>query len=305
MIYEDSLFFDKGYAILINNESSPLYYFFDYDERDYSINMEFQHFHHFYEIFISLDEKASHIIEGDYYALEKYDMVLLRPALLHKSVYPARKPRKRLIINFSVPPNITGLEQSISTVLSVFDGKMPIYRFPPPIRTQLFSPLNDIFILGKQRRPQYELIIHSKFQEFLWLLSTHRRNNLYKPRQPIDSITHKIYVITSYIHTNYQTPLSLDIIAERFFISPYYLSHQFKKITGFTMIHYIQMTRVQNAQQLLLYTEMKVKDITEQCGFTSFSQFNRVFKKFCYFSPLEYRKKRQEMQQINQNQTIY
>jgi AraC-like DNA-binding protein len=291
MIYKDSLFFDKGYAILINNESFPLYYYFDYDERDYNVNMEFQHFHHFYEIFILLDEKASHIIEGNYYSLEKYDMVLLRPALLHKTIYPPGKPRKRLIINFSVPLNIPGLDRSIAKVLSIFDDKRPIYRFPEPIRTKLFSPLNDIFTLGKQHWPQQDLIIYSKFQEFLWLLSNYRKNNLYEAQQFIDSITHKIYVITSYIHTNYQNPLSLDILAEQFFLSPFYLSRQFKKVTGFTMINYIQMTRIRNAQQFLLYTEMKVKDISEQSGFTSFSQFNRVFKKFCHSSPLAYRKK--------------
>ena len=30
------------------------------------------------------------------------------------------------------------------------------------------------------------------------------------------------------------------------------------------------MTRVRNAQQLLLYTDMKIADITAHCGFTSF-----------------------------------
>ena len=83
--------------------------------------------------------------------------------------------------------------------------------------------------------------------------------------------------------------LSLDYISKKFFISPYYLSHQFKSVTGFTLINYIQMTRVRNAQQLLLYTDMKIADITAHCGFTSFSQFNRVFNKFCHTSPSQFR----------------
>ena len=37
------------------------------------------------------------------------------------------------------------------------------------------------------------------------------------------------------------------IISPKIFISPYYLSHQFKSVTGFTLINYIQMTRVRNA----------------------------------------------------------
>ena len=46
---------------------------------------------------------------------------------------------------------------------------------------------------------------------------------------------------------------------------------------------------MRNAQQLLLYTDMKVADITTSCGFTSFSQFNRVFNKFCHMSPSQFR----------------
>ena len=69
MYYNAPLLYEQAYSITINNAEAPLYYFFDYDERSYNINMEFQHFHQFYEVHILLDGKASHIIEGDYYAL--------------------------------------------------------------------------------------------------------------------------------------------------------------------------------------------------------------------------------------------
>ena len=46
---------------------------------------------------------------------------------------------------------------------------------------------------------------------------------------------------------------------------------------------------MRNAQQLLLYADMKIADIATSCGFTSFSQFNRVFNKFCHTSPSQFR----------------
>lgn len=290
MEYEEPLLYEQAFSITVNREGAPLFYYFDYDERSYSINMDFQHFHQFYEVFILFDDKASHIIEGDYFALQKYDIVLLRPALLHKTEYPVGIPRKRLIINFSIPEHIPGLDRSISSVLSIFDAKTPIYRFTGEVRGRLFALLNEIFTLGKRRSPQMDVIMHSKFMEFLWTISTNRKANVYRPQQINDSISHKIYAITSYIHENYSQPFSLEQISDKFYISAYYLSHQFKSVTGFTLVNYIQMTRIRNAQQLLLYTDMKIKDITERCGFTSFSQFNRVFNKFCGTSPSEFRK---------------
>jgi AraC-like DNA-binding protein len=50
------------------------------------------------------------------------------------------------------------------------------------------------------------------------------------------------------------------------------------------------MTRIRNAQELLLYTDLKIKDIVGRCGFTSLSQFNRVFNKICGASPSDYRR---------------
>ncbi|MDR1637927.1 MAG: AraC family transcriptional regulator [Treponema sp.] len=268
--------------------------------------MDFQHFHQFYEIFILLDEKIGHIIEGDYYPVYRYDIVLLRPMLLHKSEYPAGPPSRRLIINFSVPRGSGFLDTMIPPVLSSFDAELPIYRFPEDIRLRLFGVLNDIFRLKMHSPPMRDLLIHSKFMEFLCLLCEYRNQNLYVQDLAYDSITQKIYTITSYIHTHYAGDLSLEALAGRIYVSPYYLSHQFRRVTGFTLVNYIQMTRIRNAQQCLLGTNMKISEVTEHCGFTSFSQFNRVFHKFCRTSPSRFRVDgRKEGIQLYPNPLIY
>ena len=84
MYLDDALLYNQGYMISINDLDSPLFYLFDYDSRSFKINMSFQHFHQFHEIHILLSGRASHLIEGDYYTLQPYDIVLLRPSLLHK-----------------------------------------------------------------------------------------------------------------------------------------------------------------------------------------------------------------------------
>ena len=51
---EQTLLFEQGYFIKINSASNPFYYFFDWDART-KFNMNFQHFHQFYEIHILLN----------------------------------------------------------------------------------------------------------------------------------------------------------------------------------------------------------------------------------------------------------
>ncbi len=280
----------EQYKIKINDEKDDLFYFFDYDVRTYAVNMEFQHFHNFYEIMIPLDEKISHIIEGRYYDLKRYDIVLLKPSRLHKSKYHQGQARKRLIINFNIPFNMFGLSNDLKKILSLFDKEVPIFRFNLEDRQMLFNLLNEIFSIHHQKMTANYLFVHSKFLEFLYYFYLKQNNNQFEVEFVGNSITQKIYDISSYIHLNLEKELNLEDIANNFSISPCYLSHQFKIITGFNLVNYIQMTRVREVQRLLINSRKQIKEIGEECGFSSFSQFNRVFKKYVNKSPSEFRK---------------
>lgn len=91
MYLDDALLYNQGYMISINDLDSPLFYLFDYDSRSFKINMSFQHFHQFHEIHILLSGRASHIIEGDYYTLQPYDIVLLPFPAAQDRVYGGRR----------------------------------------------------------------------------------------------------------------------------------------------------------------------------------------------------------------------
>lgn len=280
--------YEKEYLVEIGKPSDLLYYFFDYDERSYDINMEFQHFHPFYEMHILLDSEANHIIEGNLYDITLFDIVCLKPYILHKSEYPTGPPRKRLIIQFNLPTLIDLLQEQFEQVMSIFEKPVPIYRFDSEEQDIINGLLNDIFSISKSKNPLRTLLIHNKFTEYLCTLYKFSKNNIYE-QSNANTTTSKIYAVASYIHNHYAKDLSLDLLAQEFYLSTYYLSHLFKKVTGFTLINYIQITRTKNAQQLLLYTDTKITEIAEQCGFTSFSQFNRVFNKFCGMSPRSFR----------------
>lgn len=289
MQLDNLVLYEKHHLFEINTPENPFFYFFDYDDRSYSINMEFQHFHQFYELCIFLDQSANHIIEGDIFDLQFADIVALKPSLLHKTQYPHGSPKKRLIINFSLPLDQEGIAADLSALFSIFEKPVPIYRFEGTYKEDLFKTLNDIFIISKKKSPINNLLIHTKFMEFLTKIYLYQDQNVYVVHSSGDNLTNKIYTITSYIHEHYSMPLSLEFLASRFFISSYYLSHQFKRITGFTLNSYIQMTRIRNAQQLLLSTDTRITDISDSCGFASFSQFNRTFHKYCGLSPSKYR----------------
>lgn len=290
MLIDNTVIYENGYMIEINKQGNSFFYQFDWDERSYTINMEFQHFHQFYEMCIFLDEHAGHLINGAWHDLRCCDIVAIRPALLHKTAYPEGEPNKRLIISFSLPTLPASLENCMKNIYSIFDGDVPIYRFEGRYKKAIFEKLNEIYYLSRTPDELTNLAVHQKFIEFLSLIYQYRDKNTYTDREDPGSIDNKIYSITAYIHNRYTEELSLASLSREFYVSSYYLSHQFKRVTGFTLTDYISMTRVRNAQTLLLSTDTPITEIALQSGFKSFSQFNRAFNKFLQMSPSKFRK---------------
>ena len=290
MLIQNLALYNDRYYIRVNEENDTIFYFFDYDVRSADINMQFQHFHTFYELCILLCPNAVHFVEGIPYEVQAFDIVGIPPNVLHKSQYPAGTPCKRLIIQFNMPSRVPGLSNEYEQLLGVFNRKVPIFRFGPELQRRLYARINDIYLLSQKADPMRNLIIHQKFIEFLVMLFLNQDSNIYKNEATLSDLEQKLYTVAGYIHAHFSENLSLEMLAEIHGISPSYLSHQFKYITGFSITDYIQMTRVRNIQALLINTDMPITEIPALCGFNSFSQFNRVFRKYLSASPSLYRK---------------
>ena len=293
MLIQNLALYEDKYYIRVNDENDPLFYFFDYDVRSAEINMQFQHFHTFYELCILLCPQATHFVEGKPYELRAFDIIGIPPNVLHQTQYPAGSPCKRLIIQLNLPKNPVGLSNEYEQLLHIFHQEVPIFRFDPDLQKKLFRKLNDIYLLASKKDPMRNLIIHQKFIEFLTILFLNQDQNQYAEDEDMSPMEKKVYSITRYIHTHFTEDLSLESLAQQFCISSCYLSHQFKNLTGFTVTDYIQMTRVRNVQAMLINTQIPITEVSAPCGFNSFSQFNRVFRKHIGMSPSQYRKQNQ------------
>ncbi len=293
MIIQNLALYQDKYYIHVNEENDSIFYFFDYDVRSAEINMQFQHFHTFFELCILLCPNAIHFIEGIPYEIQAFDIVGIFPNRLHKTQYPVGKPCKRLIIQFNMPTHVAGLSNEYEQLLSVFKRDVPIFRFDSELQKRLYGKINDIYQLAPKKDPMRNLIIHQKFIEFLILLFLNQNSNIYSNETQMSDMDKKIYAVAGYIHAHYTKDLSLDMLSEHFRISASYLSHKFKQVTGFSVTDYIQMTRIRNVQALLINTNIPITEVVFSCGFNCFSQFNRVFRKHVGMAPSSYRKKYQ------------
>ena len=85
--------------------------------------------------------------------------------------------------------------------------------------------------------------------------------------------------------------VSADELAEKFYVSKSYISHMFKKRSGYTLNYYCNMLKVKDAKELLKGTDMSVTEVAFAVGFNNFSYFINTFKKITGVTPLAWRKK--------------
>ncbi len=102
-----------------------------------------------------------------------------------------------------------------------------------------------------------------------------------------------------YIRANYREDLSLDKVADFIGISKYYFAREFRRITGYTFVTHLNMTRCEAAKELLAKDQMTIGAIAMSCGFSGQSYFTRTFQTLVGMLPGEYREAQRKKKQAN------
>lgn len=95
--------------------------------------------------------------------------------------------------------------------------------------------------------------------------------------------------IKEYIDRHYMEPITLQSMGEALHISPYYLSHVFKQMSGYSPVQYLLRRRIGEAQTLLITTDLSITRIAEMVGYDTQSYFNLQFTKNVGMPPNKYR----------------
>lgn len=96
--------------------------------------------------------------------------------------------------------------------------------------------------------------------------------------------------ITNYIYANYKE-VTLDDLAEKFFLSKPYLSKYIKEKSGMTFGDILKEIRMKKARAMLKSSSATVESIAESVGYQNVEHFNRTFKKLYNITPIQYRNK--------------
>ena len=164
-----------------------------------------------------------------------------------------------------------------------------------------YEQLESIFLLMfrslSNDEPQTELFCTSLMHAFLTRVvsladeatSADKSEHGNKRAVDVNNLESLGRTIKKYIDTHYMEQITLQSISTELFISPYYMSHVFKDMSGYSPMQYMLRRRVGEAQTLLIDSDMTLTEIAEKVGFESQSYFNYQFTKNVGVSPKKYR----------------
>ena len=166
-------------------------------------------------------------------------------------------------------------------------GGRPVFH---PENVVAFTELHkSLFTLASSDDYIRDMRINSSLNELLVLLM----KESWHPAERSDVALKKqnLAPIRDYLDAHYTEKISLDALAEQFFISKFYLTRVFKEQYGVSINTYVLNLRITKAKQMLRFTDKKLEDIGYQCGLGAPHYFSRIFKQVEGIAPSEFREK--------------
>jgi AraC-like DNA-binding protein len=155
--------------------------------------------------------------------------------------------------------NTKMIENKIFEIISEFQMKMPLYEFN--LKGMMINLLTHIF------------------REYRWSQTPYLQRNM-----------KELLHMQQYLNHHIDREVTLEELSRKCNISKYYLSRLFKSTFQMSPIQYHRMIRLEQAKQLVQYTNLSMKEIADRLGFQNIHAFSRAFKAKEGVAPSELRR---------------
>ena len=232
------------------------------------------HCHGFFEIYYFTGGHVDYMVEGSHYNLKPGTLILFKPGAVHGVKIWGDQEYTRYAFHFMpdlIPPEHREL------LLSPFYENLVVYE-----NVDLAPAFDFVLLAADLPKKVRQIAVASRFCSLLtqlYALKLHQGDSA----APAGDLTG---AIIAYINEHITEEITLDEIAQHFFISKSQLNRVFRRSMDTTVGNYISLKRVNIARQLL-YGGESAEAAAAAAGFRDYSTFYRSYRRILGYSPAQ------------------
>lgn len=257
------------------------------------------HTHSEYEIFLFHGGNCRFLVGNQIYYLHPGDLLMIDGMTVHRAyVFGNEENYERSVIHFDakwIEPLLAGLQ--IDDLLKFFtenrNGLIRTFEKEDLVSIEnMFLAMKKLDALDSSYKNEAKRKL--ALVQILLKIDSATVRVMDKAQNYEDERTKIAEEISSYVYEHYRESFTIEDVASTLNLSKSYLSHVFKEITGYTIMHYVMGYRLSQARYALLNDHSKsIKVIAFEHGFESDAHFSRFFKQNVGMTPSQYRKNNQ------------
>ena len=248
------------------------------------------HHHDFYEVYYLLRGEVEYWVDGRIIRMCPGDLLLINPMELHRPILEGKEQAYERIVLWINKEYLENLTDNDIRLSGCFETDLPghthLIRLAGSERSALTARMSELV------REYYSTDFGSAWSAYgMFLQFMVQLNRMARHTQPQQEESQQLSVLVQqtlgYITDHLSEPMTVENIADLFYVSKYYLSHTFTREVGVSVYRYIMLRRLLLARQLLLAGE-SAGQVCRNCGFSEYTSFYRAFKSEYGINPREF-----------------
>lgn len=256
------------------------------DTELYTIDL---HHHDFYEIYYFISGQVEYRVEGKTYQLQPGDLLLINPWEFHQGVVTTGIPYERRVLWID-RTYLAQFNEGDTDLTACFDPA--VENLLRPTKSQQSTIVTLLEMLRQENKNEdfgSQFYAQGVFLQLMVEINRMARRST-QQKEPIKT-GELVSQVISYISSHYQEPLTLQSLADVFFVSKYYLSHEFSRKVGTSVYRYVLLRRLLAAREMIS-AGFSPGEAAQQCGFRDYANFYRLFKAEYGLTPSEFAENR-------------
>ena len=241
--------------------------------------------HQLFEVLYLISGNLEYSIEGEHYAVEQGDVILISPNEIHSLKIGGEKSYERIVVMFDI--------QALGGILS--EERVPLHDL-------LFNNFQRFRVIKR------EMAEKNKLKELFFAIVNNKEPKEYEQLAFISNVIRLIIAmdkllvqenasfwnsttvnpmikkIIEYINDNLHAPLRLDDIAKHAYVSKSTACHKFKEDMNISLNRYITIKKIYRAQELI-QGGMSAQQASIAIGYENYNSFFYNYKKIIGVSP--------------------